>query len=140
MKRGPRTAIFILTPFLLCFLLLILAGCILLHRLYPMAEPLELPAAQNVVSINISTDTAPAYLLSPDDHAALLDALSAIRPTRGMTLNDYPDVRPYHCIEINTSSGLYRLFLYEYAARTYVESPYEGIYRADDKLYELISP
>ena len=60
-------------------------------------------------------------------------------PTRKMSVNDYPAVRPYYKIEAVCLDITYYYFVYTEDNQTYIEVPYEGIYRADSQIYSIIT-
>lgn len=119
---------------ILFFLALIsssVAGCFYI-RLRPKAAPLTYPALEQIrkmtVVKNRSTDPV---TITEQDAAALLSSLASTEPTRRQSLNDSPAVTPYYRLTLVTEERTYIYYLYEDDGVTYLESPYEGIYRIE---------
>lgn len=122
-------------------LVLLLGGYLMLERVFPQAAPLSVPTAAEVMSVTVTAhDTQQSVALTdPAAQQELLALLTAARPTRKMSVNDTPDVGDYFMVAVETSAAQYRLFVYTEGGQTYVERPYEGIYRADDELFGLVA-
>lgn len=101
---------------------------------------LSLPESGDILAFTLVTDTGRPISLSPDAQEALLQSLRTAQPTRRMTLNDVPDVRPYTQIDLTDSVRNYRIFVYEEAARVFVDIPYTGIYCTDKDILSILTP
>ena len=103
-------------------------------RLFPMADPIQCPAAEEVVSVSLSEEEGASAMLEGEDIPALLEKLQDVQPTRQMSVNDFPAVREYFTIEFTTKQRMYHYFVYTENGYVYVEHPYNGIYKADEAL------
>lgn len=55
-----------------------------------------------------------------------------------MSVNDYPSVRPYYVVEIESVDRYFRYMIYEENGKVYVELPYEGVYVVDAKAIDIL--
>ena len=101
---------------------------------------LSLPESGDILAFTLVTDTGKTISLTSDEQAALLQNLRTAQPTRRMTFNDVPDVRPYTQIDLTDSVRDYRIFVYEEAAQVFVDIPYTGIYCTDQDTLSLLTP
>ena len=139
MKR--RALAILLTAAVLIVLSLLATGAYAtFDNIFPKAEPLSLPESGDILAFTIVTDTGKPISLTSDEQAALLQSLRTAQPTRKMTLNDVPDVRPYTQIDLTDSVRDYRIFVYEEAAQVFVDIPYTGIYCTDQATLSLLTP
>ena len=56
-----------------------------------------------------------------------------------MSVNDYPSVRPYYVVEIQTIDRILRYIIYEENGTAYVEIPYEGVYEMKREVIDILS-
>ena len=122
------------------FLLIAAVGAVLtLNRLFPKAAPLSVPAASAVTSLSVTPNGGESVAAAQTDTESILQYLQQAQPTRRISVQDFPAVRPYYTITVTTPERIFTYFLYEENARTYAESPYEGIYEADPHLLALLT-
>ena len=117
-----------------------LAGAVyLFNEIFPKAKPIRHPVIEDIVSVELSCNTPDGDIpMSEIYYKDLLMYISEARPTHKPALNDYPTVWPYYGVEVKTDAIHYRYFIYENGEQVYIEMPYEGIYKADRKLFELV--
>ena len=108
------------------------------------AVELQLPEVEEVVTVEVATpDTASQMSMSSSYYqeyiADLLTALEDSEPTAEQSENDQPTgVEEYDTIKVTTADEVYVLYVYERNGTTYVEVPYQGIYKADDGLLQYL--
>lgn len=102
-------------------------------------DPIILPDIDDIVSINVTAgDETDSY----DDTEWINNFISQIlasEPTRKQSIQDMPQVPNYIKIDIQLTSGVRTLFIYEEDEKYYVEQPYQGIYEIDSTLFNSIS-
>ena len=129
--------------FLTVVFILITAGIIggysVLNSVFPKAPPIRLPESEEVITVQISENQQNAVELEITEIEPLLKEIGKAIPTRTMSVNDYPAVRPYYKIEAECNDITYYYFVYTEDNQTYIEIPYEGIYKADSKIYSIIT-
>lgn len=131
MKRETRsTVILAIVPVVLLGALLF-GGYVVLNHIFPMADPVDCPEIEEIQSASIAQESGVPVPVRTEDLATLLQIVRNARPTRKMSVNDYPTVKDYYTVEIHTLPRVYRYFIYTENSRVYIESPYEGIYKAD---------
>ena len=113
-------------------------GYYALDHLFPKADPIICPDESELISISVGTNSDVFSILEPTEYPEIQNILSESEPTRTMSVNDYPSVRPYYTLVLTTSSREYRYFIYEDRGQIYIEIPYEGIYGSDKQLLDLI--
>ena len=112
---------------------LILGGFALYDGMFPVAEPLSCPEAQEVEAVYLNgIDGA---IVSED----ILQAISAAEPTRLWSINEFPAVEEYYTLTLITAKREYRYYLYEEGSQVYLESPYEGVYQIDAQLLATVA-
>lgn len=127
---------------LLIFILIavgIVGGCCVLNSVFPKAQPIRLPKTEEVISVQVSDSQQHSVELKNEETELLKSTLAKAVPTRKMSVNDYPAVRPYYKIEAVCLDITYYYFVYTEDNQTYIEVPYEGIYRADSQIYSIIT-
>ena len=67
----------------------------------------------------------------------IITYINEAEPTRIMSVNDYPSVRPYYVVEIESVDRYFRYMIYEENGKVYVELPYKGIYTIDEKVIDV---
>ncbi len=117
-------------------------GVYLYNALLPMAKPIQVPEQENITStvlLGFRTEDI-SVPITQENLEPLLSCLRNAKPTRIQAWNDYPTVWPFWSIEITTEAVPYRYFLYQDDEFVYIEIPYEGIYKADTELLNIVAP
>ena len=138
MKKSLIVYVVIFLIVTLIFIVPIIGGYFILNDFFPKADPINCPAAENIQSVSLSGNDEHTVLLNETDYEELLHNISNSLPTRNMPMNDYPAVRQYYTITIQTSVREYRYFVYEEDSQVYIELPYEGIYRSENKMLDFV--
>lgn len=127
------------------FILLIIASSVLIilgltafDRFFPKAPRICFPSVEEIVSASISFKNEERKIKTEDLKSLSLE-IEKSSPTRKQSFNDFPDVRPYYTLTVQTSERYYCYYMYEDSGRIYIECPYEGIYLSDIRTIELIS-
>ena len=123
----------------LFFGLAAVGGYCVLDYLFPKAAPIICPDESELISISVGTNSDVFSFLDSTEYSEILSNLSAAEPTRTMSVNDYPTVKPYYLISIQCRNSTYYYFIYTENNQTYIEMPYEGIYKADSRIYSIIT-
>ena len=133
MKKKAIIAVIIVCIMIVCIYLIY-------NRMFPYAKPIEVPAVENISSIYISTDEnrEEKTAVSEEDFNNITNVIDESKPTRIMSINDYPSVRPYYIMDILIGERTITYFIYEEHANTYLEIPYEGIYTVDEQIVDII--
>lgn len=129
-----KSKIFIIVS--LVFIISIFISCYLIYNsLFPKAPPIELPSLdQDIKMIFEYPDGTVDEILHENTftgHSRFLGNLMRAKPTRIMSVNDYPAGEEYTKISFVCSDKTYTYYLYEKNGTTYVEVPYEGVYVID---------
>lgn len=102
------------------------------------ADPLVVPDSEDIVSIDVVSDSGTVTHEDRDYIEAVLSGLSAAKPTRKQSIQDAPVVEGYLILNMHFEEGTSSLFVYEQNDSYYAEQPYEGIYQLDAELFQLI--
>lgn len=121
------------------FIVVILSGYYVYNNMFPVAKPIQYPSIEDITSINISTDGNKESKILGTDFARIVTYISNSKPTRIMSVNDCPTIRPYYKIEILTERKMINYFVYEDNNKVYIERPYEGIYIIDSQVVNILS-
>ena len=106
--------------------------------IFPKAGPIKQSKVSEVANIYIYDNGENEIEMSGSEMEELFTYINAAGPTRIMSVNDYPDVRPYYVIEIETVDRYFRYIIYERNGKVYVELPYEGVYTIDAKAIDIL--
>lgn len=120
------------------FVAILICGYAAYDNIFPMASPIQCPSIENTVSVTVSSDDMQYDKSFETDFEKIIMHIADAKPTRKMSVNDYPTVRPYYQIELKTVDKTFRYFVYEENNNVYIEVPYEGIYIADSQIMYLI--
>ena len=100
------------------------------------ADPIVLPATEDIISISVSDDNATATCTEGEIMSSLVDMES----TSKSSVNDAPNVDEYVKIDLNCADDtVTAVFFYEDSGTQYVEQPYQGIYIPAPALNIMIS-
>ena len=105
---------------------------------FPMANPIVCPNEEEIASISLTQNSDPSVVIDITDFAYILQSIRDTQPTRDWSIQDYPAAEHYYTIEINTSARQNRYFVYTEDSQVYLESPYEGVYMADQQLLAFL--
>jgi hypothetical protein len=119
-------------------LALIIGVYYLFNSLFPKAEQIDCPAVENVISASLSDSDGLKTEINEEDIKQLITDISKVQSTRKVSVNDSPAIRPYYKIVIITEEREYYYFIYEEYNQIYLEIPYEGIYKSDRKIMDLV--
>lgn len=107
-------------------------------NMFPKAEPIKQLEISMLESVNLHDNDNTEIVLSEEDLQKLINYINSAVPTRTMSVNDYPAVRPYYVVEIKTVEGIFGYMIYEDNGTAYVELPYEGVYEIDREAVEIM--
>ena len=110
----------------------------LLNVMFPKAEPIRQLEVGMLESVSLYDNENQEIVLSEEDLQKLVNYINSAKPTRIMSVNDYPSVRPYYVVEVDMTERQLRYKIYEDNATAYVEISYEGIYEIDREAVELL--
>lgn len=119
------------------FAVLLLGAYMVFNSIFPKAEPIKQLEVSMVKSVSLYDSDDNEIEVSDAELQKLLTYINAAEATRKMSVNDYPNVRPYYQLEVKTKERILRYMIYEEDGTTYVELPYEGIYIIGDNVLEL---
>lgn len=109
------------------------------NYLFPMAEAIVCPSGDDITSVSLARSSDPSAAIEISDFATLLQTFRNTKPTRNWSVQDYPAAENYYTIEIDTPARQYRYFVYTEDSQVYVESPYEGVYQANQQILDLVA-
>lgn len=118
--------------------LIVVGGYIVFDNVFPKASPIKYPEIDNITSISIVEDNDVSTKIDQSDFEVILENIKVSRPTRKMSVNDYPSVRPYYEVVIDTMEKEYRYFVYIEDGYVHIEMPYEGIYKSNRQLFDFV--
>ena len=104
-----------------------------------MASPIRYPENTDILSVMIGCNTNDVMIsMTEESYDNLLAYIKSAKPTREQSINDSPYIRPYYCLAVETEEMQYYYFIYQDGEQTYIEMPYQGIYKAESQLYGMI--
>lgn len=117
---------------------LLLGAYVFFDNMFLKAEPIRQLEISMLESVNLHDNENKEIVLSEEELQKLINYINSAVPTRIMSVNDYPSVRPYYVIELKTVERVFRYMIYEDHGTVYVELPYEGIYEIDREAVEIL--
>ena len=116
-----------------------------LYAMFPKAPPISCPnpvnswdKETNIFSIHVSHNGGEPVPVKNEEIGLVTQHIPFAKPTRIWSVNDYPAAEDYYTIEIAASTRTYWYYLYEEGSRVYIEVPYEGVYRIDRKILDVV--
>lgn len=117
-----------------------MGGYYVYNGIFPIAKPIQHPTIEDITSVYISTDdNDDGIKILGTDFAKLVTYISNSKPTRIMSVNDYPSVKPHYRIELLTEKNVFNYYIYKDNNKVYIERPYEGVYVIDSEVVNIIS-
>ncbi len=113
----------------------VIVCCAVFDVVFPKAQPISCPNADEIEAVLISRNNEDKLVIGEEQIEELLQKISQAKPTRKMSVNDYPTAETYYKVDVS-ASRMYCYFIYEENSQVYVELPYEGIYKSD---YNMLS-
>ena len=118
--------------------IMLLGAYWLFNDMFPKAEPIKQLEISMLESFNLHDNENKEIVLSEEELQQLINYINGAVPTRTMSINDYPSVRPYYVIELKTAERRFGYMIYEDNGTAYVELPYEGVYEIDQEVIEIL--
>ncbi len=135
MKKKTLVIVGIIIAVLVVFLL---GGYALFDNIFPKAEPINQLDISMLESVSLHDNSDNEIEISDKELQKLIDCINGAVATRTMSVNDYPDVRPYYVLEIKTAERVIRYMIYERNGIAYAEIPYEGVYKIDREAIDIV--
>ena len=123
---------------LVVFVVLVTGAYLAYDSIFPKAGPIKQLKLSEIDTIYIYNNNEIEIEMSDVEIEELFTYINVAEPTRRMSVNDYPSVRPYYVIEIESFDRYFRYMIYEENGEVYVELPYEGIYVMDAKAIAIL--
>ena len=114
-------------------------GYMIYNYVFPMAEAIDCPDTESVTAISLIQNNNISVTVEAKNFGTFLQNISNAQPTRNWSVQDYPAAENYYTIEIDTPARQYRYFVYTEDSQVYVESPYEGVYQANQQILDLVA-
>ncbi|WP_455493605.1 DUF5301 domain-containing protein [Eubacterium sp.] len=121
------------------FSVIICVVCILtLFACSKKANPIVLPQSSDVVSVDVTVDENTVSCSDKTWIDEVISGLSDSKPTNKQSVQDFPYVKDYMRIEINSQTEKTTVFVYKDKGKFYVEQPYSGICIIDEEIYNQL--
>ena len=118
--------------------IMLLGAYWLFNDMFPKAEPIKQLEISMLESINLHDNENKEIILTEEDLQKLINYINNAVPTRTISVNDYPVVRPYYVVEIKTAERMFGYMVYEDNGTAYVELPYEGVYEIEKEAIGIL--
>ncbi len=120
-------------------LVVFVAGVYLIYdRIFPKAGAIKQLKLSEIENIYVYDNDENEIELNDSEIEVLCIYINTAESTRIMSVNDYPSVRPYYVVEIESVDRYFRYMIYEENGKVYVELPYEGVYGVDEKAIDIL--
>lgn len=114
-------------------------GYMIYQYVFPMAAPIDCPNIESVTTMSLIQNGNISVTVEAENFGEFLQTISNAQPTRIWSVSDYPVAKNYSIITIGTSEREYRYFVYVENSQVYIDSPYEGVYQANQQILDLVS-
>ena len=122
----------------LAVLVVLIAGVYKAYdNIFPKAGPIRQIKVSEINWIYIYDNSENEIGMVDSEIEEIITYINEAEPTRIMSVNDYPTVRPYYVVEIKSVDRYFRYMIYEENGKVYVELPYKGIYTIDEKVIDV---
>lgn len=129
---------FVLIVIFSLFAISVIGGYVLINNIFPKANPINYPDIENITMVSLIDNNDVSVIVETSDYEKVLQNIGGAKPTRQMSVNDYPTVKNYYTVKIDTTEREYRYFIYTDNSQAYIEIPYEGIYKADQQFLNYL--
>lgn len=119
----------LLSIFILCFL----TAC------GKKEDSIILPATEDVSAITFYDSSVSAASITPDFIEEFMVLLETMENTDRQSVNDTPSADEYIEISLECEDKTVTIFYYKEYDTSYIEQPYQGIYKPDARLGEMIT-
>lgn len=104
------------------------------------AEPIVLPAVNEIDSINITTfDGSEVSYSDKEWIEQFIAVVTQAEATTKESVQDIPTAEFYGKVDISNNGGITTFFYYTEDGKNYIEQPYQGIYVTDIDIDTLIN-
>ena len=102
------------------------------------AEPMVLPYAEEIRSIEVSNGIDDIICIDKDVIASFIHKVSDAKATSKKSVQDVPNVSEYTRVDLVQDGRLTSVFIYQEDDKWYIEQPYQGIYESDENILDLL--
>lgn len=106
-------------------------------NIFPKAAPIRQIKVSEINRIYIYDNSENKIGMVDSEIEEIITYINEAEPTRIISVNDYPSVRPYYVVEIKSDDRYFRYMIYKDNGKTYVELPYEGVYTINEKVIDI---
>lgn len=122
-----------------CFSVIICVVCILsLFACSKKANPIILPQSSDVVSVDVIDGENTVNCSDKTWIDEVINGITDSKPTNRESVQDFPHVKDYMRIEINSKTEKTTVFVYKDKGKFYIEQPYSGICIIDEETYNQL--
>ena len=100
--------------------------------------PITLPQTDEITSIDITFGENTVSHSDKTWISEIIADISSSEPTKKESVQDFPQVESYIKIDFQFETGTSTIFAYEDSGKYYIEQPYQGIYKIDSQLFEML--
>ena len=118
--------------------MLFIGSYVIFDNIFPKAELINQLEVSMIKSICLYDSENKEIVISEEELQKLINYINSAVPTRTISVNDYPVVRPYYVVELKTAERFLRYMIYENNGTAYVEIPYEGVYETEREAVEIL--
>lgn len=127
---------------ILVIAVLLIGAYLFYDHLFPYTRPIEEVLDTTMIqsiTISISENTNQQNTVQESNIVQFISLINAAKSTRKMTLNETPAVSSYYIMEIQSGNWTRTCYVYEEHGKTYLDFPYEGVYRVNKQIYDIMS-
>ncbi len=122
-----------------CFSVIICVSCILtLFACGKKTNPIVLPQSSDVVSVDVIDGENTVNCSDKTWIDEVISSMTDSKPTNKQSVQDFPHVKDYMRIEINSQTEKTTVFVYKDKGKFYIEQPYSGICIIDEETYNQL--
>lgn len=133
-----KKTVFIAAIIVALLVFLALGAYVLFDNIFPKAAPIKQLEISMIESVRLYDNENKDIVIEDEDLQKLINYINMAVPTRTISVNDYPVVRPYYVVEFQLAERFIRHMIYEDNGTAYVEIPYEAIYEIDREAVEIL--
>lgn len=117
---------------------LVLGVYMVYDNIFPKAKPIKQLEISMIESVALLDNGDNEIVITDVELQKLITYINDAEATRTMSVNDYPSARPYYVLEIKTAERVFRYMIYEEHGTAYAEIPYEGIYKINKAVVDIM--
>lgn len=122
--------------FVVIVLVIVLGLCLSVYN--KKSDPIVLPATDEITSVEIANGIEDIICTEKEIITSFIQKVREAKPTAKESVQDVPSVLEYTRVDLVCNGNISSIFIYQEDSKWYIEQPYQGIYKTDETVLDLL--